>query len=305
MSFLTSIRYRLEYGAARAGLALVDALPMRACPGLAAAIGDIAYAFDYRRRRIAVDNITRSTLALPPDEARRIARLSFRHFALVAIESVKAQRLLTPATIPVHLVIQAPAETEALIVDPARGILAACGHFGNWEIMGQIFGFRKPVVAIAQPMKNPLVEEMMFRRTPDARFRTVPKHDEDMMRLVAPLKEGCVLAVMIDQHAMKKPVVVDFLGRPACSHRSLALLHLVTRTPIVYASARRIGLLRFEVRLSKPLSFPPTGDKERDIHTIMKALNEELEADIRVAPDQYLWGHRRWRPPNPGSTRQP
>ena len=204
---------------------------------------------------------------------------------------------LTPQTLAERVTLEIPEASRALLNDPRRGLLAACGHFGNWEIMGLIFGFQKPVVAIAQPMKNPLVDNLMKRRTPDARFQTIPKHDDDMMRLVQTLRQGSVLAVMIDQHAMKKPVVLDFLGRPACSHRSIALLHLVTRIPIIYASCRRTGLMRYAIRISEPLVFPPTGDKEADIATILKALNERLEADIRKTPEQYMWGHRRWRTP--------
>lgn len=304
MSFLLFIRHLLEYAAVRTGLALIDLFPLRACPALAALFGDLVYIFARGRRRVAISNILNSKIVDTPAEARRIARASFRHFALLAIESIKAQKLLTPASLSERMVVHMPPETRALFQDPARGVLAACGHLGNWEVMAQAFSFTKPVVAIAQPMKNPLVNRLMHRRSPDARFTTIPKHEEDLMRLLTPLKQGSVLAVMIDQHAMKKPMVVDFFGRPACSHRSVALLHLVTRLPIVFASNRRIGLLRFEVTLSEPLVFKPSGDKDRDIHTILKALNERLEAAIREAPEQYMWGHRRWRAPNPAALPQ-
>jgi KDO2-lipid IV(A) lauroyltransferase len=301
VSLLTPIRYRLEYLAARAGLALIDAFPVKGCPGLAAVAGDLVYLFDLRRRRIAVDNILKAGLAATPGQARRIARGSFRHFCLLLIESLKMQRLLTPASLPAHVTLDIPPETQALFDDRGKGLLGACGHFGNWEIMAQVFGFMKPVVAVAQPAKNPLVNRLMERRTPDARFRTIPKHDDDMMRLMQTLKDGCALAIMIDQHAMKKPMVVDFFGRPACSHRSIALLHLVTRVPIVFGACRRTGLMRFAITLSKPLVFKPSGNKDKDVHDILKTLNEKLEAAIREAPDQYMWGHRRWRPPNPNA----
>ncbi|MFO7535655.1 MAG: lysophospholipid acyltransferase family protein [Kiritimatiellia bacterium] len=299
MSFLLPIRHRLEYAAVRSGLALVDWFPLRACPALAALFGDLVFLLALSRRRVAVANILNAKIAETPAQARRIARASFRHFALLAFESIKAQKLLTPATLANRMVIHMPSETRALFQDPARGVLAACGHLGNWEVMAQAFSFTKPVVAIAQPMKNPLVNRLIRRRSPDSRFSTIPKHEEDLMRLLTPLKEGSVLAIMIDQHAIKKPMIVDFFGQPACSHRSIALLHLVTRLPIVFASNRRIGPLRFELTFSEPLVFKASGDKDRDIHTILKALNERLEAAIREAPEQYMWGHRRWRPPTP------
>ena len=299
MSLLTPIRYRLEYLAVRALLALADGLPLRGCAGLAVAVGNLVYGFAPRRRAIATENILRAGLAPDPAAARRLARLSFRHFALLTVETLKAQRLITPATLARHADLAIPPETRALLDDPASGFLVASGHFGNWEVLGQILGFFKTTVAIVQTMKNPLVESLLKRRTTDAQFRAIPKEIGNMMRLLPTLRQGCALGVMIDQHAMKKPILVDFLGRPACSHRGIALLHLLTRAPIVYASCRRTGLLKYALRLSEPLLFPATGDREKDTATIIKALNERLEADIRSAPEQYLWSHRRWRPPKP------
>ncbi len=299
MLLLTAIRYRLEYAAVRALMAVADRIPLRWCPGLAAVIGDAGYLFAARRRSIATENILRSSLAPNPASARRMTRRSFRHFALVLLETLKAQRLITPATLAEHVAFEVPPETGALLDDPRRGFLVACGHFGNWEVMGPIVGFRKDSAAIAQPMKNPLVENLVKRRTPGSHFRTIPKEIGNMMGLVRTLRQGCALGVMIDQYALKKPILVDFLGRPACSHRGIALLHLLTRSPIVYASCRRTGPLRFAIRLSEPLMFESAGDREKDTFTIVKALNERLEADIRSAPEQYLWSHRRWRPPKP------
>jgi KDO2-lipid IV(A) lauroyltransferase len=303
LSFLTPIRFRIEYGFVRLLLGVVDLLPPRLCAVLAALLGDAVYLFDFPRRRVAVDNILKAGLAGGTTEAHRIARASFRSFALMMIESIKAQRLLTPASLSDHIAITMPPATQALFEDSSKGVLAACGHFGNWELMARLFSFHRPVVAVAQPAKNPLVNRLMERRSPDSRFRTIPKHDDDMMRLIQTLKEGCALAIMIDQHAMKKPMVVDFLGRPACSHRSIALLHLVTRVPIVFASCRRTGPMQFAVTLSEPMTFRPTGNKDRDVHDILKTLNEKLEAAIREAPEQYMWGHRRWRTPNPNAFR--
>ena len=302
MSLLTAIRHRIEYGAARLFLALVDRLPARAAPAFAAVLGNLAYAFAAGRRRTALENIRLAGVAATPAEVRRIARASFVHFALLTIESLQAARLLTPATHDNHIAFDAPPATRDLLGDPARGFLAASGHLGNWEVMARAISFDKPVVAVAQPAKNPLVDRLMARRSADARYRTIPKREAGGTRLLRPLREGAILAIMIDQYALKKPVLVDFFGRPACSHRSIAALHLATRRPIVFFACRRIGPMRFAVTLSEPLVFEPTGDKNRDLHAILKNLNERLERAIREAPEQYLWSHRRWRPPKPWET---
>jgi len=295
----TSLRYRLEYAGARLLVAASAAWPLRLGSALERLAGDLAAALLPRRRAIAIDNIRKAGLAADTAAARRLARRSFRHFAGLLLETHKARRLLTPGTVAAYASFEAPPETEALLNDPAQGLLVACGHFGNWEVLGPILAFRKRVAAIAQPMKNPLVDRLMQRGFPGAQLQILPKEAGSMMRLVPMLRQGCVLGILIDQYALKRPVLVPFFGRPVCAHRGIALLHFGTRVPIVYAACRRTGFLRFRIRLSEPLRFPATGDREADTRTVLEALHARLEADIRSAPDQYLWSHRRWRPPKP------
>jgi lauroyl/myristoyl acyltransferase len=33
------------------------------------------------------------------------------------------------------------------------------------------------------------------------------------------------------------------------------------------------------------------------VQRILEHLNRELETAVRTCPEQYLWGHRRWRLP--------
>ena len=40
-----------------------------------------------------------------------------------------------------------------------------------------------------------------------------------------------------------------------------------------------------------------TGDRDRDASALMQALTSEIESAVRRYPEQYMWGHRRWRTP--------
>ena len=118
-----------------------------------------------------------------------------------------------------------------------------------------------------------------------------------MGRFISVLKNGEVLALMIDQYAGQRGMMVEFLGRPASSHTAVALLHLVTRTPLCFGYCVRTGRMSFRLKALRPINHRPTGDKQRDVKAILEKLNRELENAVRQNPEQYLWAHRRWRQP--------
>lgn len=53
--------------------------------------------------------------------------------------------------------------------------------------------------------------------------------------------------------------------------------------------------MQFKVIAGKPLRYAKSSDRDADILAITQELNDQLEAFIRLCPEQYLWAHRRWR----------
>lgn len=155
-----------EYLLASVAVTFVDAIPLAWSMAAASRVGDLAYAALRRRRRLAVANILASGIAADPREARRIARDSFRHFAMIAVESLAASRLLTPETLGRYVEMDMPPETRALLDDPSQGVLFVTAHLGNWELTGSAISLVKPLVAVARRMDNPLFRGLMRRRNP-------------------------------------------------------------------------------------------------------------------------------------------
>jgi KDO2-lipid IV(A) lauroyltransferase len=53
--------------------------------------------------------------------------------------------------------------------------------------------------------------------------------------------------------------------------------------------------MRFALTTSELIEHRPSGDKKADVRAILSTINRHLEDAIRAAPEQYVWGHRRWR----------
>ena len=209
----------------------------------------------------------------------------------VLVESLKSTLVLDD---PERVRVRIPDDVQAVLEDPDQGLIVVSGHFGNWELAGQWLSRYKPVAGISRPMNNPRVQELALSRRPRHGFRMIPKYDSDPGRFIKLLGDGEILALLVDQHA-RQGLDVPFFGHPAKTHTTAAMLHLVTRAPLCFATCRREAPLTFDLTLSPLIEQQRSGDRNADVEAILLALNGLLEEAIRRDPEQYLWGHRRWR----------
>jgi len=293
------LRHLLEYVTALLGLFLLDRISLASSEKFAVRTADLWYFLHRSRRRIAIENIKRTKIASSDSEADRIARESFRHFGILAVEHLKAETVLTAGNWKDHVEMDVDPATMAILEEPGRGVLLLSAHFGNWEVAAHILSYIKPVTGITRDMNNPYTDRLMKERKPGNRYTLTPKHDANVGRLLSVLKKGEVLALLIDQHAAEHGMPVDFFGIPAATHRSPALLHLITRIPICFGYCLRKGPMSYKFVAIAPIIHKPTGNREYDVRTILGQLNHELEKAIRQNPEQYLWAHRRWKLPSP------
>ena len=292
---MKKIRHFIEYVLARILLFIFDFLPYRLTSKLAIWAGNLWWWFDRGRRKVAIKNILRSGIESDPKRARAIAKKSIQNFGVLILESLKSSKILDSEDWKAHIKFNVHPEVYEVLKDPDQGLIFAGGHLGNWEIGGHLFSHYKPVAGIVRPMNNPLIERIIKKRKGRYQFRPIPKNDSKASRLIDVLNEKNILALLFDQHAHSHGEMIDFFGHPASTHKTIALLHLVTKAPICYAECIRTGSMKFEVNSLKPIRHTPTGNKKEDVRTILNLLNQHLENSIRKAPDQYLWAHRRWR----------
>ena len=290
----TRVLESVEYVFARIGVWLVEHTPARIACALAKFIGDIAFFFMPRRRRIAVRNILKAGIADTPRAARRIARASLRSIALTVAESFIFPRY-KDAESRIEYVLSK--EAQDAINASKCGFICYSGHFGNWEIGAQALSRFKPVTGIARPMNNERVQALMDRKQMRADFEIIDKHSGRPMDMVRALKRNRVLAILSDQHARgDSAVVIDVFGRPAKTYSTPAVLQQLTGAPIFFIYSLRTGFMRFRLKFSEPLFYKVSKEsKAADILAATQDLSKRLEEIIRQYPEQYLWAHRRWK----------
>jgi Kdo2-lipid IVA lauroyltransferase/acyltransferase len=295
-----AFRHYLEYLFAKSALGSLKVLPPRAALRLADGAGWLTYFFSRRCRTISHENLRCSGLVQNEHEIRPLAIRSLQSFTRMLAETTLLRDRIQPDNWRDYVQVNLSPGLEAVLKNPRHGLIAVSAHLGNWEVAARAFSMIKPVSMIYRPLRNPRLDRDLTRGRAGSQLSLISKFDVGPRRLLEVLANGGILALMIDQRmpTNSERLQVDFFGRPAWTTRSVAMMHLTTRVPIVVACAVRTGTLQFELNLVGPLTFPRSGNRETDVRTITEAVTAEVERQIRRHPDQYMWSHRRWCDPN-------
>ena len=277
---------------------LVRALSLKQAYALANVCAWFFYLLDFKHRKRAIAHILHSGIRTTLPEARALAKANFRHMVKVFVEVVKFDQIVTPENFREHLRYASDSPELDKIMDPEHPVTAilASAHLGNWELAGNIYTMfsGQNLCSIMRPLANRKLGEYFYAHRMSRKHTTVSK-EKGIRPLLAALNRGDSIAVVSDQHATSREgVEITFFGHPARAHMTVALLHLKTGTPLAMPYLIRTGNFKFEFHCPEPISYTPTGDKERDVRNLTQLYTIMIEKEIRRFPEQWLWAHRRW-----------
>jgi KDO2-lipid IV(A) lauroyltransferase len=301
------LAHRVEYGALRGAVALLDALPYRTARRLGAALGVAGYRPLGIRRTVVVRQIAAAFPDMPPAEVRRVARAAYANLGRVAVETALLPSLESKDVLDLY---GADEGFDALqrAYDDGRGVVLITGHFGNWELAGAYIAARGiHIEGIARRLNNPLVNAFVTRRRERAGIGLI--HDADAVRRTPrALREGHAVTFIADQGVLGlASTYVPFFGRPAKTPRGAAVFALRFRVPTFFCVSP-LGTDGKYHLVAERLEVEDTGDREADVDRLVARYTAMLEAWVRRHPEQYFWHHRRWKrqpPDTPPELRDP
>jgi Kdo2-lipid IVA lauroyltransferase/acyltransferase len=287
----------LVYLFARLVVAFAQMLTIEQSYALAGLVAWIWYQVDERHRKVGLDNLAMAFGDRYTDAERdRIVWGVYLHFSRMLMEILHTPRKIHLTNWRDRVVLVGHEPIMDQLITGGRPMIFLTGHYGNWELAGYLFGlFGFPTVSIARTLDNPYLD--CYLRT--FRERTgqslIPKSG-GFDQMVEVLQSGRVLSFLADQDAGQRGVFVDFFGRPASTHKAIALLAIEHKAPVVVGVARRIGPgFRYEIRCEEvidPVELEGTAD---DVRILTQRFTAALERLILQDPAQYLWLHRRWK----------
>ena len=251
------------------------------------------------RRRLVLENLRRAFgETLPETEIRRLAQAFYAHFARFIVEFLRLP-WMSGARRKAWIRVE-NMESPIRAHDKGKGLLLLTGHFGNWEVatvagIGQFSQYKGLFHFVRRPLKPWLLNEFVTRRFKRAGFGTLAKRGS-LDAILDLLAAGAIIVYVFDQHAGgREGVVVDFLGHPAGTFKSMAILAMSTGASVVPASSWREPDGTHVLRFEDPLPLIECEDASEAIRLNTRAYNAALERMLLRHPEQWIWMHRRWK----------
>jgi Kdo2-lipid IVA lauroyltransferase/acyltransferase len=229
-----------------------------------------------------------------PREIRVLAREVFAHFGGLAAEiAATLEEPLDRLLARVEVVNEGAARAACA---SGRGVFFLSPHLGNWELAALVTAaLGMPATVIARPLDNPRLERKLRAFRERGGNVIVPKA-EAAREILRTLRDGGAVGILLDQHARgADAVAAPFFGRPAATSSAVARFVDRTEALVVPAAAIRIGPARYRLAYEKPVDVRTLTAEERKPQPLTARLNAVIEAQVRRAPEQWLWLHNRWK----------
>ena len=270
-------------------LRLICLLPHRMALAIGRVLGRVVHRVSGSRRAIVRRNIELCFPDLSPEERDALAFEHFKALGMTVIEmglgrwaSDRHLRSITTLTGVEHV-------HKALA--SGKGVILLSAHFTTLEIMGRVLAQNMPPFdAVFRRNRSEFMTEL--QRTGRERSAESTIEKRDIKKMVRSLRANRAVWYAPDQSYNRKGAeVIEFFGVPSMHTTATSTLaRLGDAVTITFFPLRKPDGT-YEMTLLPPFDDFPGDDPVADT----KRYIEVLEAQIRKAPEQYLWIHRKFK----------
>ena len=241
-------------------------------------------------------NIERSFPELPVRERRRIESAYYANLSQVLAEVLKMADL-SRAELCQRVRFRNPHLVRDAVAS-GSSVLVVCAHQCNWEwqLLALSAQLQVPVQAAYKPLRGSLGERLM--RTLRSQFGAELVPAKELLASLLRRRDARAIAMVADQ----APVSSDFkhwtrfLEQPTAFYLGPAKIAQATRYAVLFARMLRISRGHYEV-VFEPLA---AAGERATAGEITERYARAVETQVRAAPADWLWSHRRWKLSPPG-----
>ncbi len=262
---------------------------------LAKFMGFCTYLLSKTLRETAYKNLLHSYFPeKSKEEIKYITRQSFYNLGILLFEI-----FLFNKWYPRHLQQQINYSENSLeilktLLDKKKGLILISAHYGNWEYMAfSIANNGYPMNIVYRPLDNKRLDQYINTRRNRYPVHLIQRNDFYKKGLYA-LRNGEILAVLMDQNQLKGGIFVSFFGRPASTAKGAAILSYKTKSPVVIAHIQRNKDFSHTIHI-QPIFTEEIKSPRQYIFQNTQLFTKHIEDIIKKDPRQWFWFHPRWK----------
>ncbi|HAT1569560.1 TPA: Kdo(2)-lipid IV(A) acyltransferase [Kluyvera cryocrescens] len=269
---------------------LVVQLPYPVLYRLGNAMGRLAMRLMKRRAQIAYRNLELCFPEMSEAERHQMAVKNFESVGMGVIETGIAW--FWPTARVNRWMDASGLEHIRAVQESGRGVLLIGIHFLTLEMGARMFGIHNPGIGVYRPNDNPVIDLLQtwgrMRSNKDMIDR------KDLKGMVRALKNGEIIWYAPDHDYGPRASVFAplFAVKDAATTSGTWMLAKMSKACVVpFVPRRKPDGKGYELIILPPECNPPLDDAE----TTATWMNKIVEQCIMMAPEQYMWLHRRFK----------
>jgi len=264
-------------------------LPFNTQISLGKSLGRFAHRFATQRRAITRRNLA---LAFPELSAEDRNALALEHFEALgaSLMELALGRWATDEKLLRLTSIEGVEHLQRATKNGA-GVILITAHFTAMEISGRVLRLNcPPFDVVYRRNSNEFLTEILRTSREVSGRRSIEKND--IKSMIRSLRGGTPVWYAPDQsYNRKQSAVIPFFGVPAMTNTATGTLARLGKAVAVPFFPRRLAEGGYVLTLLPPIKNFPSDDPIADTKKYVAILEEQ----IRLAPEQYYWVHRKFK----------
>ena len=276
---------------------LLSLMPLRALHALGAFAGTLLWIIPNSRKRISLRNIELCWPQLTREQQHALSRASLKHEMKSVLESPffwlgNKQRMLDS-------IRQSEGEEHLdAALKRGKGVMLLTLHLGGWEAAGHAYAIKHPITGLYKPQGGELERLGLEGRSRTGAVMVATVGGSVRQQMTPVLQRNEAVYFLPDQDPPEgRGVFAPFFGVSAHSPTLVSKLAQETGCAVIFMVSERLphgaGFLSHYFEADPAIY-------DRDLVTSVTALNAGIERAIRLCPEQYWWGYKRFRRRPPG-----
>ncbi len=275
-------------------------LPLRANQAVGACLGNIAWVFKTKSRRVTDVNLGICYPGMPDDEMKILSRQSLIETGKQITESAWIWNRPVADTLSKRIDVVG-GELLDQAIKAGKGVVMISPHLGNWELCTLLLSQQHPFTYFYRSPRQKGLGELLIKWRSHLGGKPASLDAAGIRQGLRVLKKGEILGFLPDQEPdSDNGVFAPFFNEPALTMTLLSKVASKSDYPILFCAAERLPKgkgWKLHIKEADPQI------ASKDLQVATRALNHGVEECIGLCPEQYLWDYKRFNTCHDGSRR--